>query len=328
MTETGGESSAEHYHKTNDLIPEGVLRRLAEARRIEAEVGSLTTRLNEISEFKRDPDGKVSAYVHGLLERRAELLKQPLLASGSGSDLRARPVESLIANIGHFFFPWQVLRLPYMSEGINETPGIPGTAGQIATAGLFPGGLGYGGNLSDAGAQQPRTEKWWVHNWTCSAVFPEAPFAARLFYRFTVDSSCLIYRAPSYAGLVAEFVTIGKSPDVIAQSPFEVANLETVGWPVWVTLPQPNSVFIDTASVPVSGSIRVQAGKPAALAFIYGTIVGVADGYVQFSWANFGTRVTLPPSTPYDGEVFDKLEYRFEPAWWVEAVAERIAVSQ
>lgn len=306
-----------------DLIQESVVRRVAGDRQIETELALLTDRLNDVPELKRDPGAKVNNYIDGLVKRRAELLTRRPQASPA-SDLRARPVESLVTTLGPFFAPWITANLPYFSEGIDETPGAAGTSGGIGTSGLFPGGVGFAGNLQDSGNAQPNTEKWWIHNWTCSYVFPPAPFSGWLYYRFTTDTSCLIYNAPAQSGLVNAFVTIGKTSDVLAGSPFDPGAEETVGWPFWVALPQTTLRFFDQVPTLVSGSIQVQAGKSAAIGFIYGVIAGIASGYVQMSWGSMGTRLTLPPGTPYDGEVFDKIEYRFEPDWWVNVVAQRL----
>jgi hypothetical protein len=319
-------SEREHQQErsaTANLIPESVVRRIADDRRAETELAVLTDRLNDVPERRRDPGAKVNAYIDALVKRRSELLKRepPVQAV---SDIRARPIESLVASLGTFFTPWITANLPYFSEGIDETPGVAGTSGSIATSGLFPGGLGFGGTPQDSGAVQPNTEKWWIHNWTCSYVFPPAPFSGWLFYRFTTDTSCLIYNAPAQSGLVNAFVTIGKTPDVLAGSPFDPGAEATVGWPFWVTLPQSTVRFFDQVPTPVWGSMQVQTGKTAAIGFIYGVIAGIASGYVQMPWGSMGTRLTLPPGASYDGEVFDKIEYRFEPDWWVKAVTQRL----
>jgi len=168
------------------------------------------------------PGSKVNPYVDGLVKRRTELLKQARPEPPPVTDVRANAISSLVANIGPFFSPWISVNLPYMSEGINDTPGVAGTSGAITTAGLYPGARGYTVvNASDDNISSPFVEKGWIHNWTCSFVVPEAPFNGYLFYRFTTDSSCFLYRAPVYSGLINEFVTLGKTSDVNAQSPFD-----------------------------------------------------------------------------------------------------------
>ncbi len=310
------ESAQHDLDRSTDLVPADAVRRLTEAHRVESELGLVTTRLDEIPELKRDPGARVSDHVEDLRNRRDGLLTQPRRNYGPLNNVGSRPVDSLVSNLGHFFTSWKTVNLPYFAEGVDETPGVAGTTGDIETKDLYPGGLGYGGHPSDAGSTQPNVEKWWVHNWTCSYVFPPAPFGGKLYYRFTVDTTGLIYNALAQSGLINAFVTIGQTSDVLTGSPFDDGAWDTVGWPVWVTLPQTKLLLIDDVSVPVAGSIDIQAGKRAALGFIYGAIVGIASGFVNFSWASMGTRLTLPPGTSYDGQVFDKIEYRFEPDWW------------
>jgi hypothetical protein len=304
-------------------IPDGVLARLVESRRIEAEINSITTQLSAIEDYKRDPASKANGWVSSLLQRRADLVKQPRIAVAGNNNLLARPVDRFLLDYLSLFGPWISGILPFTSEGVHVTPGVQGTSGDIVTAGLFAGGLGYGGTPTDDGTHSPNIEKWWVHNWNCSYVFPPAPYTGTLYYRFTVDSDCTIYDAPAQSGVVQEFVTIGKSGDVLTTSPFDSSVMETVGWPVMVNLPQ-SSVAQFSGSVPVSGSIPVTQGKTAALAFVYGAIVGVASGFVQFSWANFGTRKTLSSGAVIGAEAYDKIEYRFEPNWWITAVQQRL----
>jgi hypothetical protein len=212
-----------------------------------------------------------------LRERRDHLLR----TAGQDfalTDVAAQRRDLLVVSISDLLFPWQVINLPFMYEGIDETPGAAGTSGSIATAGLYAGGLGYGGMPEDSGTSQPYTEKWWIHNWYNSVVFPTSPYNGRL------------------------------------------------GWPVNESLP---SGSLDLGGgVPVTGSIPVVGGRSAALGFIYGTIVSVASGYVQFLWGNFGTRRTVLPGTTVDYRDYDKIEYRFEPAWWLEAIDTRLELAR
>src|ERR1043165_2162142 len=294
-------------------FPDETLKRLTGEQLAHAELQRITTVLgNDPAQWtERNP----------LFVRRNELLK---LARGSSLSVSAFSEHSALAALSNrladLLWPWSVLNLPYMYEGINETPGINGPENEIGTAELFAGGLAYGGQPSDSGATNPHQEKWWIHNWRNTAVFPNAPYSGYLHYRFTVDSECHIYRAPVYSGSIAEFVTIGSTGD-IASSPVDSwTNWQGVGWPVNATLPRPNTDLSFWGAVPVSGSIPVQAGKNAALGFIYGTIISVASGYVQLLWANFGTRRTVGPSETINYTLYDKIEYRFEPQWWRDAV--------
>jgi hypothetical protein len=219
------------------------------------------------------------------------------------------------------------VNLPYFAEGIDQRPDTAGTSGSFGTTALVPGGVEFEGTPQDAGTVDPSVPKWWVHNWTGSYVFPPAPFDGWLNYRFTTETSFAIFDAPVRLGQVTIFVTVGTTSDVQLHSPFDPGHLATVGWPVLVTLPQSAPMLsFEQLPTPVAGSIQVQAGKVAAIAFVYGIVAGIASGRVVGIAGSMGTRLTLPP-----GEVgpttFDTIEYRFEPDWWVRAVGDRLAAA-
>jgi hypothetical protein len=59
--------------------------------------------------------------------------------------------DEAVVSVSELLRPWREQRLPYMHEGINDVPQERGTQGQIGTAGLYVGGLGFGGTMHDAG---------------------------------------------------------------------------------------------------------------------------------------------------------------------------------
>ena len=220
-----------------------ILRRVSEARRAEAELERLTQRMRSARQGEH--------LLAGENERRMELLK---VAGRSHvpQDIARQRRDLTVITIGDLLFPWQVINLPYMDEGIDQVPGVAGTSGDIATAGLYAGGLGYAGMLEDDDASPPFAEKWWIHNWRNSQVLPAAPYDGHLYYRFTVDSECHIYQAPVFSGSVREFVTIGWTSDVASDPLASWTNWQTVGWPADQTLPSSNRSL--GGSVPVTGS--------------------------------------------------------------------------
>jgi len=300
-------ASHEELHKLNSLL------------QTEGEIHGITQRLSRIEDYLRNPDGRANPYLDSLIKRRAELLKKKR-TEFKVRDLRSSALDKLVVALGAFFTPWTQGIWPYFSEGINQTPGVAGTGGQIYTQQLFPGGLGFSapdatddGNVSGGG--------WWIHNWTCSYVFPPAPFNGRLYYRFAVDTSCQIYNAPGNSGSIMEFVTVGASPDVLARSPFDSSAVVVSGFPINVNLPS-GFQFIDTATFPVESYIAVEAGKTAAIGLICGVILNVADGYIQIGWGNFDARLENPPSL--GPAVYDKLEYRFESDLWIAVISDHL----
>ena len=84
------------------------------------------------------------------------------------------------------------------------------------------------------GPKTRTTEKWWIHNWSSTVVFPPMDSGGWISYNFAVDNTTAIYSAPANSGNVMVFVTIGTTSDV--NQP--ISNWGTVGWPTNVTLPQ------------------------------------------------------------------------------------------
>lgn len=307
-------------------IHDNTLRRLADASLTQVQLDRLSDQVTQLRRRMPDPSAP-SAYLAGLEQQRAALLAK----SGSmdvAIDVTQEQLDRVVVSIGDLLFPWSTLELPYMTEGINQPPGTADTTGEIATAGLYAGGLGYGatpgGTLTQDGSGGP-AERWWIHTWSNSAVFAPAPTTGRLYYRFVVDSECNLYRAPVEAGSIREYVTIGTTSDISSSPPVDQwPTWQTVGWPINQLLPLPPLELDLGGSVTVTGSIPVTAGDSAAIAFIYGTVISIANGLLQLLWGNFGTRRIIAPGGTVGYRDYDKIEYRFEPDWWIEAVNGRL----
>ena len=308
-----------------DLIPESVVRRVTDERRAESELALVTSQLSEMPELRQDPAAKVDEHINDLIKRRAKLIERVRPVS-TVRDLRARPVDSLVTNLGPFFSPWVVVNLPYFSEGIDETPYVDGTSGSFVTDSLSPpGGVEFGGNPQDTGIVNPYIEKWWIHNWTCSYVFPFAPSTGTLYYRFTMETSWEVVVALALSGLVNAFVTVGLTSDVRADNPFDSGAEKETAWPFWFTLPQANSnLYVNQPLIQFSGSIEVQAGRTAAIGLICGIDAGIASGYVEMLGGLMRTRLVAEPGPAMTPAILDQIEYRFEPNWWVQAVGQRL----
>jgi hypothetical protein len=304
-------------------IPERTLRRLAEASLTETQLDRLNEQVVDLRRRLVDPNAP-NAYLAGLQKERAALLAKHM-PPRPPSDFARRQLDRVLLNIGDLLFPWSVLELPYMTDGIYQGPGSSDATGDLVTAGLYAGGLAYGGSPGGTLTENGGHERWWVRTWCNSAVFPPAPVTGRLYYRFAVDSECNIYRDPVQTGSIVEYVTLGTTGDISTAPPVdEWTDWRTVGWPINATLPLPGPTLVLEGNVLVSDSIAVNAGDSAAIAFIYGTIISVASGLLQLLWGNFGTRVVKAGQT-VDYRDYDKIEYRFEPDWWLEAVSNRLA---
>jgi hypothetical protein len=299
-------------------VPDRTLRRLAEARLAEAQIARLTDQIGELIGRTADPTAP-SAHLSELRGRRSALLAKHPPASVAADPARQR-LDHALLSISELLFPWAILELPYMTEGIYEPPGTSDVTGDLGTAGLFAGGLAFAGTLTQD-SDHP-VERWWTHTWRNSAVFPPAPATGRLYYRFGVNCECNIYRDPVETGSIHSYVTIGTASDVSTSPPVdEWATWETAGWPIIQTLPISDVILDVTGGIGVNGSIPVAVGNSAAIAFLYGVVISIAGGLLQLLWGNFGTGII--GGTDY--HAYDKIEYRFEPDWWIKAVSDRLA---
>jgi len=302
-------------------VPEKTLRRVADAELIEAQLDRLS---DEVAHLRRRMDDPTAAnvYLTSLEKQRAALLAKHMPAAVAIEFGQLR-LDRAVVNIGDLLFPWSVLDLAYMTEGIYQAPGTPDTTGDLGTAELYAGGLAYGGELTQDGSGGP-AERWWVHTWRNSAVFPAAPVTGRLYYRFAVDAECNIYRDPVAVGSVRSYVTVGTTGNA-ASSPVDAwTTWQTVGWPINQLLPLTTVILDLQGGIVVAGSIPVIAGQSAAIGFIYGTVISVAGGLLQLLYGIMSTRRIGAPGTTVDYRDYDKIEYRFEPDWWIEAISGRL----
>ena len=268
-----------------NLISDKTLRSITNEWRIDTELDLITARLHADPE-RWTKDKALLARRRKLLGRAGKPLPTRLTPHSPGD-------RELGIGITDRLWPWTVMNLPYMYDGIYEEPGIASTSGGISS-GLSAGNVSFGANPMDSGGTNPHVEKWWIRNWRNSVVFPDAPHSGHLAYRFTVDSDYTVYRAPVYSGLARQFVTLGSTSSVISSPVAEWTNWHTVGWILDATFPNEENAF--GGALPVIGSIPVDKGQRAALGFIYGMVMGVASGYFQ-SWGSIGTRRTVGYST-------------------------------
>ncbi len=305
------------------LIGPEILKRVATVNAIEAELRSLS-RLVGAAGQKNAPVGDMSS-------RRGELiqkLRKEQSKSAFRRTLEARRasnpnIQSALNSISQLLGWCNTLAVPVMAEGINQTPGIAGTQGEIGTAGIFGGGVAFGGTPEDDGTHDPNTEKWWIHNWNSTAVFPAAASDGTISYKFGISNETDIYQAYGNSGSVTVFVTVGTTGDV--NQP--ISNWQTVGWPTDIPLPQGH--YYGGGGFPVTGTIPVKGGKSAALGLIFGAIVSVASGLCMFlPTSNIWTGIIRPPGQQSQPGDYGKIEYCFNPTWWYHALEQRMLIPQ
>jgi hypothetical protein len=299
-------------------IQKKTLRRLAEASLAEAQLARLTDLSAQLVRTT-EADTQLAT----LRKQRSALLAKHAPADVA-ADFAQQRLDRVVVSITDRFFPWSILALPYMTEGIYDPPGTSDTTGDLGTIGLYAGGLAFGASPGGTLTQDSShpAERWWTHTWRNSVVFPPAPFTGRLYYRFGVNCECNIYRDPVEGGSIHTYVTLATVGDVSTSPPVDQwTSWQTVGWPIIQTLPIPEVVLDLEGGIAVHGSIPVTAGNSAAIAFIYGTIISIEGGLLQLLWGNFGTGIL----GGVDYHAYDKIEYRFEPDWWIEAISGRLA---
>jgi hypothetical protein len=285
------------------IIDDTLHRRLSAARLAEAELRRLTLRLDNPELCVEQLKLLNGSGVDRLLARRAELL---------GAVQRSRPrlptpiplldSRGVLGELLNSLWPWRRIAFSSPADGVNVTPGVPGTDGSIG-AEFYQGELAFGGMLSDAGTTEPGVEKYWLHDCQCGVQFPAVNFESTLQFRFAAGTEVHIYLDPVLSGSVMCYATLGTTPDV---------NVPITNW-------EQNSQFLLNASLPgelnlyggttFSGSIEVTAGHSAALGLVLGAIVGAANGYVQLLWGIVDTGV-VGASKPGD---YGQLEYRVIP---------------
>jgi hypothetical protein len=296
------------------------VRRINQLQLMLAQSNGLSRRLSGLAELTKrleslgkDPHREIRR----MQDQRAELASQ--LRSAMKDDARyfssvnriKDRLTATVINIGDQLWPWSILELPTMAEGINQTPTASDTSGEIATAGSFQGTGAWGGMPENSGTE----EQWWVHNWICTAVLPSAPHQGTVSYRFGANCEAIVYHTEGTSGLTS-FITVGTTSNVSTP----ITNWQTVGWPFDVTLPQPSQALFG-GGAPVVGDIKVNAGQAAAITVIIGVIVSIIDGYVMFlPDSTFG--IGLLGQSGYTA--WGKIQYRFNPLWVVEGANESI----
>lgn len=150
---------------------------------LKAELNLITERQNAFSSGQQVSLGETpEAYAKRLADRRIELIRRLQKERPPGGVLRAAKLPSvqllrLVTEVGRLFGSCNRIEVPIMTEGPGDTPGVPGTSGEIDTVPFSPwyGQVDYWGYPSDTGQQNPNTEKFWSQGWNWAVVFPPAP---------------------------------------------------------------------------------------------------------------------------------------------------------
>jgi hypothetical protein len=127
--------------------------------------------------------------VDQLLSRRSELLEASRRPPQQ-APAPIRPVDRrrVLAGLLDTLWPWQRLPFSVPTDGVNVTPGLPGTDGALGAL-FYQGELAFGGMPSDAGTTEPGVEKYWLHNCQCGVRFPPVITNGQQDSRFLLNAS-------------------------------------------------------------------------------------------------------------------------------------------
>src|ERR1700683_2558969 len=162
---------------------------------LKAELNLITERENAFSSGQRAPFGEATeAYAKRLAERRIELMQRLQKERPPGGVVRAGQLPNLhllrhVSEVGKLCCACNRIEVPIMAEGPSDTPGVPGTSGEIDTVpfSLWHGQVDYEGSPSDTGQKNPNTEKLWGQGGNWTVVFPPAPSDGIISFDFVVD---------------------------------------------------------------------------------------------------------------------------------------------
>jgi len=202
--------------------------------------------------------------------------------------------------------------LPAMA-GVSEAPGAPAD-GRITTVATGPGTVSIMGDLRNASDE----EQWWVANWHSWVYFPAQPVTGTLSYRFTLRADLIGIPASAVFGSLRASLTLTTVADVTRPQPVITGSY----WPVDETLPlTPEAKARLGRNLVVTGSIAMTRDCPAALDLTFIDIISIASGEVNLSRGEASFAVYN--GTQQSADSVGRVDYCFDPEWWLKAVSDR-----
>lgn len=201
---------------------------------------------------------------------------------------------------------WEPQRLPAFTAVRDEMPeGDRGRSALRAAPTQADGAVRVTASLYDPPGRDGSPLSW-SRNWASVAVLPTVRDAGRLYYRFRV-SSRLVLDGQAAMSLVSTSVNFGIVADAAKTSPFRTAGFATpIARPLVGV--QAHADLDASASQVFEGSIAVRQGDTPAMAFVIGTDVLFADGWVR---VHEGSSTWIGPSEP---GASGTVEFRYAPA--------------
>ena len=264
-----------------------------------------------------DPDQYASRLVKRYRDLALKLRTPPPQRARS---LPPRLAETL-NKLGDIFNLWQSILAPNATVALVQTPNSPDAGGSIG-ADIYQGDVALGGEVFNSGTQ----EQWWINTWQYMVSFPTTPSGlvspASLSYRFNASTALNLYRQDVVSGSVYVYATVATTNDLI-NHPVDFNNYTSSDFLINSTLPVSAVPPLISGSASISGAIPLVPGRTPAIGIIVGLIVSVADGTVQILPGEYSDISIAPPDATMASEL-GKIEYRFDPPFWVDAVAKMI----
>jgi hypothetical protein len=223
-------------------------------------------------------------------------------ASSRPADL-GRAFANVDAQVVAWLKLWRQERLPAFSAVREIAPaGGHGILNAAPTA--ADGAVRLTANLYDAPGRvgDPLV---WSRNWASTTSLPAAPEDGRLFYRFRV-SSRLVLDGQAAASAVSTSLHFGIVGNSAKSTPFRANGFTTpVARPFTDTQARPETA-VDASQV-IEGSVAVRAGDVPSVAFVLGTDIALADGWIRLYG---GSGSWIGPAEPGGSGT---IEFRYAP---------------
>jgi len=273
-----------------------------------------------------------SAAADSMKGRAEQALREASTAQASHTLLRSLederesavdPLDEVVTSISsHLFADWLPANLSYMDELSTFGPG-PDAAGS-AVGGFQNPILRPGSATIRFDADCPDSEEWWLSMWGDSCVLPEAPFAGKAYFRFSTRMTSEVLNGAGERAMWGSVVQPWATSDIFADGP------QSHGAPITRLLFQQLSPVEDhqyeqasSAWRDVVGSIDLTPGSRPAVLIVIGFNIGLRNASARVR-AEAQVRMVTGPGVPDTQYQHGRLEYMYQPDWWIKAVSDKI----
>jgi len=280
-------------------------------------IGKRLKGLNAAEPLLRASGKDPKAYATELTKQYAALASRPRPSFPAASDISPR-VAITLDRLADIFGPWETVAAPIPDVGLVEAPTSSNTSGGVGGF-LSPGYIIPSADITNSSPQ----EQWWVSTWQYIIPLPITPTGpGRLAYRFYVQAGLELYRQNFLSGSANVYATVATSNDLAAH-PIDFSHPASSAFAIFEDLPTSSVPPLLSGSVAVNGHIDLVAGKQPAIGILCGLILSVAQGEIRVVPDYYSYIFLTNPDAKTNADI-GKIEYRIDPLFWVEAVAERV----